>query len=123
MRLYIWLAVLFLLLTPAVAFAAENPRPNFVLGAETGIPPRDEFARVDRSTLTRVVRETQHQGIDVVVLEEPAEDDGYGYISVDKATELGRELARLCPDGTRCTIDAIVTNGTLTRIFNIQRAR
>ncbi len=120
------LAFLCCLAVPAGVFADEVLQSETLVEGEGGTAPaqkQDEFEKLERSTLTRVVRERQYKGIDVVVLEEPAESDGFGHISVDKDTELGRELVRLCPDGTLCTINAIITNGTLTRIYSIRQAK
>jgi Phosphotransferase system cellobiose-specific component IIB len=116
-----------MLAVPVAGMAAEEVlRAETVIEAQTpteGSPEslKDEFADQEKHNLTRIVRETEYKGIPVVVLDQTETEDGFGHISVDKATELGREILRLCPSGSRCTLNAIITNGTLTRIYSIQK--
>ena len=125
--------------SPGAAVPADSVRqlPNATDGAEQGaLPPegeiregaappenRDEFADERKTTLTRQITEEVIQGIECVSLEVPAAGDGFDRISVDKATELGREILKICPNGSTCRINAVITNGTFTRIYSIQNVK
>lgn len=119
----------FVLLAASPAMSAEQSgvmRAEGVIEKATeGGPekPVDEFADERKVTLTRKVTESDYKGIGVVNLEIPEAGDGFDQISVDKATELGRELLKICPDGSTCRINGIIVNGTFTRIYSIQRVK
>jgi hypothetical protein len=76
-------------------------------------PPRIQF--------TRRVRVIAVAGVQGVILEPVREDDVLGEIGVDAATELGRALLGVCPDGSLCAVDAAMEDGTFVHIYALRR--
>jgi hypothetical protein len=78
-------------------------------------PPRIQF--------TRRVRVVVVAGVQGVILDPVRTDDVLGEIGVDAATELGRALLGVCPDGSLCAVDAAMEDGTFVHIYRLGRVR
>jgi hypothetical protein len=123
------LCALIAISVPALAAGEIRPEPDGMQDRmpdgmdEDGMDKEETDETPPRIQFTRRVRLVAVAGVQGVILEPVREDDVLGEIGVDAATELGRALLEVCPDGSLCAVDAALEDGTFIHIYTLRRVR